>query len=72
MPTDHTELEASIAELIDEMEGDQGDAHEIYMRLRQLIAQMQATGMPVPDDLAKLERDLSAEFQADAKGGGDR
>lgn len=62
------ELEAAIALLIEEMEGDQGDAHEIYLRLRQLLDQMRATGMPLPDDLVKLEHDLSAEFAAEAKG----
>ncbi|MPY70727.1 MAG: hypothetical protein GEU92_11635 [Alphaproteobacteria bacterium] len=66
MAMENTDLEAAIAELIDEMEGEQGDAHEILLRLQQLIGQMRATGMPVPDDLAKLERDLSAEFRADA------
>jgi hypothetical protein len=29
MSGEHTEIEAAVAELIDEMEGDQGDAHEI-------------------------------------------
>jgi len=66
MAMENTDLEAAIAELIDEMEGEQGDAHEILLRLQQLIGQMRATGMPVPDDLVKLERDLSAEFRADA------
>jgi hypothetical protein len=66
MAMENTDLEAAIAELIDEMEGEQGDAHEILLRLQQLIGQMRATGMPVPEDLAKLERDLSAEFRADA------
>ena len=61
------ELEAAIALLIEEMEGDQGDAHEIYLRLRQLLDQMRATGMPLPDDLVKLEKDLSAEFSVEAK-----
>jgi hypothetical protein len=30
---------------------------------------MRATGMPLPDDLVNLEHDLSAEFEAAAKGG---
>lgn len=68
MGVSEQELEAAIALLIEEMEGDQGDAHEIYLRLRQLLDQMRATGMPLPDDLVKLERDLSAEFAAEAKG----
>jgi len=67
MGVSEQELEAAVALLIEEMEGDQGDAHEIYLRLRQLLDQMRATGMPLPDDLVKLEKDLSAEFSAEAK-----
>ena len=62
------EIEAAILELMGEMEGELGDAHEFYMRLRQTIDSMEAMGMPVPDDLARLEAELSAEFQSDAKG----
>jgi hypothetical protein len=60
------EIEAAVALLIDEMEGDQGDAHEIYLRLRQVLDQMRAMGMPLPDDLVRMERDLGAEFAADS------
>ena len=70
MGVSEQELEAAVALLIEEMEGDQGDAHEIYLRLRQLLDQMRATGMPLPDDLVKLEKDLSTEFSAEAKGRG--
>ena len=41
---------------------------KFYMRLRQTIDSMQAMGMPIPDDLARLEAELSAEFVSDAKG----
>jgi hypothetical protein len=64
---DIQEIEAALLELLQEMEGDQGDAHEIYMRLRQTLDSMRAVGMPVPDDLARMERDMAAEFEADAK-----
>lgn len=61
------EIEAAVALLIEEMEGDQGDAHEIYLRLRQLLDQMRAMGMPLPDDLVRLEEDLGAEFAAETE-----
>ena len=67
MAMSEREVEAAVALLIEEMEGDQGDAHEIYLRLRQLLDQMRAMGMPLPDDLVKLEHDLSAEFEQDAE-----
>ena len=67
MAMDIQELEAAIAVLLDDMEGEQGDSHEIYLRLRQLLDGMRATGMPLPDDLVKLEQDMAAEFDAEAK-----
>jgi hypothetical protein len=67
MGVSEQELEAAVALLIEEMEGDQGDPHEIYLRLRQLLDQLRATGMPLPGDLVKLEKDLSAAFAQEAK-----
>lgn len=64
---DRKELEAALSLLLDEMEGEQGDSHEVYMRLVQLLAGMRATGMPIPDDLARLEQELAAEFGDEAK-----
>lgn len=64
---DIQELENAVALLIEEMEGDFGDSHEIYMRLQQTLASMRAMGMPLPDDLVRMEKELSAEFEADAK-----
>jgi len=59
---DKVELEAAVLDLIDEMEGPMGDAHEIYEKLRQTIEGLRAMGMPVPDDLARFERELEEEF----------
>ena len=61
-------FEAALALLIEEMEGEQGDSHEIYLRLRQMLSSMRAMGMPLPDDLVRMEREMSAEFEAEAKG----
>ncbi|NQU58797.1 MAG: hypothetical protein HQ513_16335 [Rhodospirillales bacterium] len=49
-----------------EVQGDQGDAHEILMRLKQLIATMRAEGLPVPQDFKNLEAGLDEEFYAEA------
>jgi hypothetical protein len=64
---DKQEIEAAVLELLEEMEGDLGDAHEIYMKLRQTLDGMRAMGMPLPDDLVRMEKELSAEFAADTK-----
>lgn len=58
---------AELSRLLTDMQGDQGDAHAIHMRLKQLIATMRAEGLPVPEDFKKLESGLDEEFQADAK-----
>ena len=58
---------AELARLMTESQGDQGDAHEIHMRLKQMIATMRAEGMTVPQDFKEMEAALDAEFQAEAK-----
>ncbi len=63
---DRDELEAALAVLLDQMEGDQGDSHEVYQRLRQILDGMRAMGMPLPDDLVRMERELGADFADDA------
>jgi hypothetical protein len=64
---DREELEAALAVLLDQMEGDQGDSHGVYLRLRQILDGMRAMGMPLPDDLVNMERELAADFEDDAK-----
>ena len=63
---DKEDLEAAVLELLDEMEGELGDAHEIYLKLRQTLDGMRAMGMPLPDDLVRMEQELSAEFEVAA------
>ncbi|MGB0553142.1 MAG: hypothetical protein ACPGQV_11310 [Alphaproteobacteria bacterium] len=56
-------LTAELSLLVDEMEGDQGDRNEIYLRIREKIGELK--GMPLPEDLVRLERNLEAEFDTD-------
>jgi len=56
------EWEAGLALLVQELEGDVGDNHEIFMRLKQSLGVMRAEGLPIPEDLARLESDLDARF----------
>ena len=58
-------LTAELSLLVDEMEGDQGDRNEIYLRIREKLGELKAMGMPLPEDLVRLERNLEAEFDAD-------
>lgn len=68
MPMSDRELEAAISLLVDEMEGEMGDRHEIWLRLQAILQQIRATGMPVPDDLMRMEEELEAEFGAETGG----
>jgi hypothetical protein len=65
MRFDRQEIEAALSLLLDEMEGEQGPSHEIYLRLVQILDAMRATGMPLPDDLVAMEHDMAAEFESE-------
>jgi len=68
MAMDRQEIEAALSLLFDDIEGDWGDRHEIFLRIQQTLDQMRAMGMPLPDDLVRMEEELAAEFVADKKG----
>jgi hypothetical protein len=65
------ELRAALSLLMDEMDGEIEDSHEIYLRLTMLLNQMRALNMAIPDDLAQMEADMSQEFAAEAAEAGD-
>ena len=52
------DLDTEIAYLIDVMEGEQGDLREIEFKLKQILSTFRAEGLPVPEDLKKLEAEL--------------
>lgn len=62
------DLNAEISYLMEQLEGEAGDLHEIHFRVRQIIDTLRAEGMPAPDDLVKLEAELDARFKKDAGG----
>jgi len=61
------ELRAALSLLLDDMEGEIEDSHEVYLRLTMLLNQMRALNMPIPEDLAQMEADMSREFAAEAE-----
>jgi hypothetical protein len=63
---DREQLKAALSLLLDEMDGESEDSHEIYLRLTMPLNQMRALNMPVPEDLAQMEADMSKEFAAEA------
>lgn len=64
------ELQAELSILLEDMQGEQGDRHEIYLRLRQVLDNMRAFGMPLPEDLVILEQELEAGFAPEVKDDG--
>ncbi len=60
------DLDAEIAYLMNQLEGEPGDLHEIYFKLHQALSTLRAEGLPVPENLAKMERELDARFAKDA------
>ena len=58
------DLKAELALLINQMENQPEDRHELYLRVREKLNEMRAFGMPLPDDLVRMEKDLEKEFAA--------
>lgn len=58
------EFKARIALLLNEMAQRPDDAHALQERVREQLEGLKGLGMPLPDDLVALERDLEAELEA--------
>ena len=56
------ELEVALSLLLEDMEDQGTDSHEIFVRLGQLFNSMRALGMPPPEDLVRLHDELAEEF----------
>ena len=59
------DLKAELALLINQMENQPEDRHELYLQIRERLNEMRAFGMPVPEDLVKFEKELEAQFKAE-------
>ena len=61
------QIKQEIALLLTEMQNEPQDRHELYLSLKEKLNQIKATGMPLPEDLVKLERELEAEFASEQR-----
>jgi hypothetical protein len=59
------DLKAELALLINQMENQPEDRHELYLQIRERLSEMRAYGMPLPEDLVRFEQELEAEFKAE-------
>jgi hypothetical protein len=58
-------LKDEISSLLTGMQNQPKDPHEIYLALREKLGELKATGMPLPDDLVRLERELEEAFASE-------
>ena len=64
------DLDAEISYLMNQLEGEPGDSHEFFFRLHQILETFRAEGLPVPQNLLKMEQALDTQFRKDADGSG--
>jgi hypothetical protein len=55
-------LEAELALLINQMETQPEDPHELYLRIYEKLNEFKALGLPLPDDLVRVEKELEKYF----------
>ncbi len=56
------EIKARISLLLEEMVNQPEDEHEVLEQLREKLNELRAMGMPLPDDLVALEKQLADRF----------
>ena len=59
------DLKAELSLLINQMENQPDDPHELYLQIREKLNELRAFGMPLPDDLVAFERDLERRFASE-------
>jgi hypothetical protein len=64
-PMSFEDKEAELGLLLTRMQNEPEDRHELYLQIRQKLNELRAYGMPLPDTLVRLERQLEAEFEAE-------
>jgi len=58
------DIKAEIALLFEQMINQPEDAHEIEVMLREKLNTLRAEGLPLPEDLAELEKKLEKDFDS--------
>lgn len=56
------ELQAEISLLLTQMQNQPEDSHELHEMLVEKLNEMKALGLPLPDDLVKLEKELAEDL----------
>ena len=56
-------LEAELALLINQMDTPPENPHELYLRIFEKLNEFKALGLPLPNDLVRVEKELEAYFK---------
>ncbi len=62
------DVKAELGILMTRMQNEPQDKHELYLQLMEKLNELKAYGMPLPQDLVDLERNLEREFEAEQRG----
>lgn len=57
-------IKAEIRALLEDSIEEPEDVHELHMQLLEKLSELKATGMPLPEDLVELEKQLTASYDA--------
>ncbi|HLO23203.1 MAG TPA: hypothetical protein VK193_07265 [Methyloceanibacter sp.] len=60
------DLEAELALLINQMDNPPENPHDLYLRIMELLNEYKGLGLPLPDDLVRVEKELDAYFKEQA------
>jgi hypothetical protein len=61
------DLQAQIAYLVNQMENQPQDLHELHEQIHEKLNELKAYGMPLPKDLVDLDNKLEAYFAQNVK-----
>jgi hypothetical protein len=56
------EIRTEIGLLFSQMTNQPEDAHELAEKIREMLSELKANGLPLPQDLVDLEAELEAGF----------
>ena len=58
------DLEAELALLINQMDTQPENPHDLYLRIMEKLNEFKGLGLPLPEDLVRVEKELEAYFKA--------
>ncbi len=61
------DIKVQIIDLLEKMNNQPHDLHELEEMVRERLNELRAEGMPLPDDLVELEQTLEAELEKRGK-----